>query len=332
MDGDFLERFPRFKAVLSRYSPATRESYVSRVRRFLRLVGVKDSYDVADIDSFISILQSEVAENEAGDAYIRNMLIAVRCFLRTTKSRPEVGTYVSDRIRDYARKTTQYIDGIYLSRQKIGLYVYSEQDVVKLLRAAMQLDSRDVEYIQFGEKVVLKDYERNGWVRTLLVGLSYILGCRPVELLNIRIGDIKMREYDAVFFIRTAKRGRPVKRIVNDPLVVDILRKRLNWLMDRLGRRLSDDTRLFDFGHRNAYRLMRQVAELAGVPTFRKRTFYGFRRKLISDLIAKNANPVQIANIMGWRKLEMVPYYNKQSLDELALEFAEKYPRRLPSL
>lgn len=81
---EFGKRYRPFVEALNIYADSTTRSYLLFARRFVSLVSAKERFEAADISAFLSIQQGDLAGNEARAAYIRNALIAVRCFLKAT--------------------------------------------------------------------------------------------------------------------------------------------------------------------------------------------------------------------------------------------------------
>jgi integrase len=302
----------------------SRATYLSYVRRFVALAMERRggdppaSFTRQDVDEFLRRME-ERAVAIGATKLVPDAAVAVKSFLRRALGPEEAERLLpSGELRriaeDWARRRANMP-----GRTPRPMYTWAE--AARVFRAAVRLDAENTS-------------PRLAHIYTCVIGLCLYAGMRPAEIRRLRRSNFSP-DFSSVTYW-PAKRGSLVEREIPDPRVREALRLRFQALEAR-GYRPEWDPPLLPgrgcrkslasggpprfIGHATAWRIAKRAAEAAGVDSTGK-PFYGFRRREVTTLLEEGLPGVVVQKLKGWKSPQMILYYHKTPMREMAAQAA----------
>lgn len=168
-----------------------------------------------------------------------------------------------------------------------------------------------------GEKALTpREYEKllevcNTLEDEVMLKLAVELGLRRVDIANVKINDVDLRNNTISYYEHKKDRTRTVPI---GPKLAQLLRKYINTLP-------KGQKKLLNFSDRTAHRRLQALCERAGVS---KRPFHALRATCIKFCQRNGWTPEQTAELVGDTLLVIQRHYSVPSFDEMKEVMEEK--------
>jgi len=168
-----------------------------------------------------------------------------------------------------------------------------------------------------GEKALTpREYEKllevcNTLEDEVMLKLAVELGLRRVDIANVKINDVDLRNNTISYYEHKKDRTRTVPI---GPKLAQLLRKYINTLP-------KGQKKLLNFSDRTAHRRLQALCERAGIS---KRPFHALRATCIKFCQRNGWTPEQTAELVGDTLLVIQRHYSVPSFDEMKEVMEEK--------